>query len=756
MGQVAPASILTGFRPVGVDGLVVVVTLLVVATTIVAVRGQAPPERKPADAGLGLPPLPAGLGQAGSVAASAAPAFRGLFPRVPAILAHRKGAAVVLSGGLLLVLAGQRSFARTEASSLGFAVWFAGLVLLVALERLAPTLFAEGGRPAAALGAPALAARRSGGLHPGFLLASLGGAIVVWTAQRGRPLDAGHWDIVAGWLATVAAGVLAVWRPARGGVGVRARLAAHRTDLIVGGVMTAAAAVPQFIRLDSYPAVFNGDEGVFALSARAVLRGTTTNPFGTGIQVHPTLFFFLQAGWLKIVGETVVGARVLSALFATAAVPATYLLVRRHFGRATAVVAAVLLASFHVHIFWGREAQNNSASTFFVVIALYLLDRALADPARLWGMLAGLAVGFAQYFYVGDRLLLPVTLACVLAEAVGGDRRGGSRWRAAAALGRRCWPIVVGFAVAVAPLYAHYFDHRAEYTTRIDLVSVFKNGWLDQEAARTGRSVPGVLWRQFAQAAMLPFCTPPAGAYRGNPPFVGWPLAITGAVGLAVAMSRCRHRRFFGLVVTYWGAVAALALTVGPETNRFVITTPLLCIFAALGIVTVARLATALLRMPAAVAAVAAAAVVVVAAAWSLSYYFHDPNQIDLYSDINTQAADRLARDVLRLDPKATVYFAGPPRMWYDGFPNIRFRAPEAHGMSIERPWGPTSTRPAITGTTLFVFLPEREAELAQVRRWFPNGTVSRAATDRGEPLFTEYRVAPAASEIKGTPTNRP
>jgi hypothetical protein len=76
---------------------------------------------------------------------------------------------------------------------------------------------------------------------------------------------------------------------------------------VILGVILVLAFLVRVIDLDHIPYVFGGDEGSQAMSAVAVLNGLTKNPFGTGWSSVPNLFFFLQAGSLWVVGDSVAG-----------------------------------------------------------------------------------------------------------------------------------------------------------------------------------------------------------------------------------------------------------------------------------------------------------------------------------------------------------------------------------------------------------------------------------------------------------------
>ncbi len=450
-----------------------------------------------------------------------------------------------------------------------------------------------------------------------------------------------------------------------------------------------------------------------------------------------------QGQLMELTGETLSGARMLSAVLGTASVVAIYWLTRHHFGRATALIAATLAATNMYAVFWSRNTQNNIAPMLFYPLALLCLDRGLVDRRRIDSLIAGLVIGLAQYFHPGNRLLFPLAGAyaayAVLYPVPRSLRALAASFRSVTA------PAIIVLSTALmvyAPQLGHYWAHPEEYWSRINQVSVFTSGWLDREVEHTGLSMEHLLWIQFRNAAMLPFSTHPHGHFRPGVPFVGWPAAVPVAIGLALVTATFWRRSSFGLVIGFWSTVVGLALTEGPPaTNRYVAAGPFLVIFGALGIMAVATALTRYTRLPRKSAMLAVGLVTVCIAAWHLHFYFRDPNQIELYADTNMVIANSIARQTDRLGPDATLYFLGQPRMYYEGNDNMAFLAPDATVFDIEQPWDATAERPALSGVTLFAFVPERLDDLAIVREWFPGGTEAMNVSKDGELLYASYVV---------------
>ena len=147
---------------------------------------------------------------------------------------------------------------------------------------------------------------------------------------------------------------------------------------------------------------------------------------------------------------------------------------------------------------------------------------------------------------------------------------------------------------------------------------------------------------------------------------------------------------------------------------------PLLAIFAAVGLDALLRIA----RDPGGLrpALVRALRVCVVGGlvAWNLLYYFQLPDENRLYGDENSLIATRVGH-VIRTDhPGAPVYFLGAPRMLARGFDHSG-SSPTGRPSSMSScPGRAAPSRPTAPIPKVFVFLPHRLAELAQIREWFP------------------------------------
>ncbi|HWQ11757.1 MAG TPA: glycosyltransferase family 39 protein [Roseiflexaceae bacterium] len=504
-------------------------------------------------------------------------------------------------------------------------------------------------------------------------------------------------------------------------------------------VLTLAALLVRAWSLAEIPANFGGDEGEMGVAARNVLYGLERRPFVTGWLSHPMLWFYLQAGALLVFGDSVFGLRMLSALLGAAAVPALYVFARPLYGRAVALTAAGLLAAYHFHIHFSRLGANNITDPLLALVAYAAFLRGYQRGSLPAFALAGVLLGVSMHFYMGARLA-PLVVAGVLLHQLllVPARVWRLRWHVAT--------LVAGFVLGFGPLLLFFINHPEDFTARLAMVGVFQSGWFGQQLL-AGRSPAAILAEQAARGFGAYTYFPDRSAwYDPKMPLLDHTSATLFLLGMA--LTAARFRRPDSALLLGWVAGASVfggMLIVNLESPRFVTTAPALCLLIALALHQIAALLGWTLGTPQHARAAIAAAGVVLLAAWNLNFYFREYTPRATYGWVTTEAATAIGA-YLRAQPAGTyAYMFGPPRL-YLGNGTVRFMAPQAQGVDMppepitspdQLPLPPEGARP------VFIFLPERLAELEVVRRRYPEGRLEHRPA-RGEPgtLFTIFEPA--------------
>jgi hypothetical protein len=664
-------------------------------------------------------------------------------------------AGLALLAGGALIFSGQSALAGPKAETGAFLTYALGLAVIGVLDWRARRDIPPGGMFAAQATVAAVDEHRSARLtRRQFVLLGvcLLASLYMWNQIRSRPPSGSFNDLFVVWAIMILTAVAAAVQWPLDLRGWRSRLARpamprREVWLLVG--ITAIAFLARGLALDRFPRIFGGDEGSMAMSAMQLLQGQNHDPFGTGWMGVPSLYHLLQGFSIRAFGDTVQGVRMLSALEGTAAVVFAYLLARRWFGLGVATLTGLLLAVFHYHLFSSRVAVISVTDSAITIPAIYLLDRALAENRRVLALLAGFLAGIGQYLYFGSRITIVIlVLYAALAAITTAD--GPRLWaRVTAARVRTCaqallWTFA-GAALMFLPLLAYYTVHPSGFTARASQVTMFTSGWLANEMKTRHQGALPIIYSQMQRAFLLPFHTPPSHLYYGGNdiPLLGIPMALLVAIGLVLTTTRILRRPYFALGLIYWGAVGALSLTDDPtQSQRMFSATPVMAVFAALALVALGRIVLHLVKARLVLVQGLLAAAVVFLAGWNINHYFFAPDHdLRFYgNDPNGLAATDIAYYLRSLDKPVTTYFLGPGRMYYYGFQTLPYIAPNSKGMDVEKPYTPGSAKPDLKGTTVFVALPERTAELNIVQGWVPNGAKHEVLED-GKVLFTSYEV---------------
>jgi len=202
----------------------------------------------------------------------------------------------------------------------------------------------------------------------------------------------------------------------------------RRIDLGAAGIVLAALAL-RLYRIDAQSAWVDEAWTVHAAASPwpAMMRQLVTD-FN-----HPPLHTMVASWWFDVVHVGVLQARLLSALFGTAAVAALYWAGRQAFDRRVALIASALLAVSQLGIVYSQEARGYSLLLLLVVLMIGWYVRAFRQGrARDFAACAVAALlAIYTHYYAG------FAIAALLATEVVFRRQSAipGRWWAIAAAG---------------------------------------------------------------------------------------------------------------------------------------------------------------------------------------------------------------------------------------------------------------------------------------------------------------------------------
>ncbi len=648
-----------------------------------------------------------------------------------------------IAAGLLLAGLGLLVYSQFFCGNPDFYLFLPGLVAAraagLALLAAGLCLLFEGGRlpwfrrdkpdlPAAAVELP-IGRARAAAVILALLLAAAASAL----AGTGWKAHWPFWSALA-WLAGIAYMAWAGWQ----GPFTRAR--APRWFWLAGLAVAAAALLLRAVSLQSVPIIFTGDESGFGKVAVQILNGDNTNLFtapymgGTNL---PFLYDLIQAGALVLFGRTAWAFRATSALAGTLTVLALFYLGLRWFGRRTALFSALILAGNHLHLHFSRYAISNVFDGLFFVLVIGLLWDAWMSGERKKYLLAGLALGFSQYFYTSARAL-PVAALAFFAAAFLFDRPRA----------RKALPSIAffwaAFLVVFLPMILYYLGDPHMFTapwSRVGQESVQAGGLL---GAFRPAQLPATL-RQIALGLLGFTVLPLKWLYKPGVPILRLLPALLYLFGLAALLARRRWSQvlLLGLWLAAFGFLGGLSDST-PAAQRYVAAVPALALLAGYGLATAADLAGRIGPPRPRLVLSLAAGVALFAAANDALFYFDHYTPKERYSDPNGLAVQRLAGYLQSKDAGTEVVFVGYTGMVYNSIPTLGFLNPQVtRVVDIHNPAELEAALQQPSPHRVYFFAMGHQADLQRVQQAHPGGRLTSEVNWYQEPVYWIYETGP-------------
>jgi 4-amino-4-deoxy-L-arabinose transferase-like glycosyltransferase len=555
-----------------------------------------------------------------------------------------------------------------------------------------------------------------------------------------------------------------------------------RAEFVLLGLLFAVALALRSVALDDIPRVMTGDEGSMGMMAREVAQGKWRNIFATAWLGHPSLWFFVQAASISVFGDSLGGLRAISALIGAATVPALYFLMRSAFGKTPALLAAALLAIYHLHIHYSRLALNNISDALFVLLVFGYFFHGVRDRSAFGLAMAGVIAGLAQHFYPGSRLT-PILLAVVCAHQMIFNRRQlfANGWRLALT--------PLGFVLAFGPLLRFFVQNPNDFNARISQVGIFQTGWYASKLAEGLTPLDVFLSQARAAFGAYTFVNDRSAFYMPlEMPLLDNVSSVLFLIGVVILIMRLRHNESALMLIWLVGVsvFGGLLLVNPPESTRFINAAPAICAALAIGVHEILTLVAALLSekdparrsiIPAGGAALlsekdparrptilaggaallsekdparrstflagGAALSAVALAAINLNFYFLDFTPRSNLGGLNTEVGHRLGV-LLRNRPRETqVYFFTRGRMGYDSIRSVAFISQGIEGINVNQPIQSVNDLPQLPPgkQPLFIFMPEALSDLQVIQAAHPDGATREeiALGEKGQKLFTLY-----------------
>jgi 4-amino-4-deoxy-L-arabinose transferase-like glycosyltransferase len=542
------------------------------------------------------------------------------------------------------------------------------------------------------------------------------------------------------WLLAIGLALFALWpRPAdRPASSSRPGLEKWEWAFLTGSFLIAL--ILRVINLTSHPFILNGSEASIGLDAWAASTSQLNNPFATGWLTNPTLPSYILALPIRLLGRTILAVRLLSPVVGALAVPAIYLFGRRLWGPIVGLAAALLLAGSHLYLHFGRLGMTNIWDPLLTLIAMGLVYSAWQSRRRTLWLLFGLTVGLSAYWYTTSHLL-PLMLAGLLLLLLLHDRR--ELWQQ----GYNVLAAGLIALVASLPILLFYRANSGVFTDRLNALGIFQSNWFVEESARTGQNAAQVLVDQFWRALFAfnygldnsPTYTP------GTTLLALWPAALL-FLGLGLSIWRWRQLRYQLLLVWFGVTIifAGFFLESPPNSHRLLIAAPAVYLFISLGLGWLVQQLLRTFQLSQRYLAPALLILTMLLAARDVAFYFGPYQNEHRFGDRNSEIAHEMSMYLNELDGTWTAYFYGPPAM-YTSFPTFAYLVEEWQSAIQVQDIEEVNLLPnaAPDGNTVYLYVPERSAELTLAQEAFPGGQTRIFQGYHASPLFYAYELQP-------------
>jgi 4-amino-4-deoxy-L-arabinose transferase-like glycosyltransferase len=537
------------------------------------------------------------------------------------------------------------------------------------------------------------------------------------------------WLAIPAWILGIALAILGGWRFSE------ENYTLSRQTAVILGLLMAAALLARLIYLAEVPVVLTGDESGAGLSAVDVTKGLTNNIFRAGWFSFPALHSFPQAVPIALLGQTTFALRLTSAIAGTLTVMAVYLAGRVMFGERPALFAAIFLAAFNFHNHFSRIGLNNIWDGLWFVTVLGLLWHAWEHQSRRSFLLAGLALGLSQYFYVSVRaLFLIIPLWLLVSGWFDRDRL------------KHSLPDLVHTGlvtlVTVLPLAWFYVRYPDEFLAPLRRVSILGD-WMVNEVHLTGQSSWRILFHQIALSLEGFAHTPLRAWYQPGTPLLRLIPAVLFFLGIGFLLRKPRDSRT--LLLGLW--VLVLGLMNGfsegaPAAQRYVAASPAVAILVGYGLSESGSFLASLWPQYKQGLGFLALAIIMLVSLDEVRFYFQVYTPRSDLGGENTLVANRLADFLKDKSGQWKVAFFGSPRMGYYSIATLSYLAPQIMGYDMNQPWGSDQNPRLPDDHLFFVFLPGLERDLRAVQASYPGGQLLEERTSDGRLLYWLYRFA--------------
>ncbi|HSX15097.1 MAG TPA: glycosyltransferase family 39 protein [Candidatus Saccharimonadales bacterium] len=336
----------------------------------------------------------------------------------------------------------------------------------------------------------------------------------------------------------------------------------------------ALAAFFRFYQLNHLPPGLHPDEAANGLDIFRILEHHDIRPLYNTNGPRESLFFFLQAIFVAILGNTILALRIAPALIGVAAVFTTYLWAKSWFGARVGLLAAVIMAVNPWAVTITRDGFRASMTPLFVSLVAYLYTRAFQTKSKRWFIAAGATMGLGMYTYLSFRLF-PVALAAIWLALEIWRRDFIKPFR------KSIIASLIAFAILMIPMGLYGIKHPGDLGARASGTSFLNKDLNGGHPVQT-------LASNIAKTALM-FNVHGDENYRqnlGGQPLLNIFVGVMFILGILICLVHFNRPRYYGLIFIFGAMLVPEVLTAEgiPHALRSIGALPAAVILAALGI----------------------------------------------------------------------------------------------------------------------------------------------------------------------------
>jgi 4-amino-4-deoxy-L-arabinose transferase-like glycosyltransferase len=303
----------------------------------------------------------------------------------------------------------------------------------------------------------------------------------------------------------------------------------------------ALAAFFRFYELNKLPPGLHPDEAANGLDIFRMFKGDIRPLYNTN-GPRESLFFFFQAAFVIVMGNTITALRMAGAMFGTLAVLTTYLWMRSWFGKRAGLIAAFLMAVTPWGVTISRDGFRASMTPLMVTLTLWLYTIAIRKRKTWLYLLAGASLGLGLYTYLAFRLF-PFGLVLIAGFLYFFRRKFFNAYWKPVAIS------LIGTAIVLLPMGIYGVFHPGDVFARAAGTSVLNKGL-------NGGNPAKALFDSTTKTLLM-FNVHGDDNYRqnyGGEPALNVFVGIMFILGVLISISRLNQTRYFALLAI-WGTM---------------------------------------------------------------------------------------------------------------------------------------------------------------------------------------------------------